>query len=235
MDFVRLPLEGGANARDIGGYPTKDNKVTKFHVFVRSSRLTDLTAKDNEFLREYGITDIIDLRGTTLIQDEFVSDDNINKDYFNFHYIPLSTKRIEKYIKENEYIDNFNFGIGYTYLLDNKIKIKEIFDVIASSKGGVLFHCTAGKDRTGVVSALILGLCNVDRKDIIANYEVTYTYISDCEFMNTYPLNMQISEPIFMNTFIQNLLEKYESFENYLLSCGISKENLNKIKNKLCK
>ena len=50
MDFVRLPLEGGANVRDIGGYPTSDNKVTKFHVFVRSSRLTNLTTKDNEFL-----------------------------------------------------------------------------------------------------------------------------------------------------------------------------------------
>ena len=120
---------------------------------------------------------------------------------------------MEQYANNEQDSENFNFGIGYTYLLDNKIKIKEIFDVIASSKGGVLFHCTAGKDRTGVVSALILGLCNVDRKDIIANYEVTYTYISDCEFMNTYPLNMQISEPIFMNTFIQNLLEKYSNLK----------------------
>lgn len=45
---------------------------------------------------------------------------------------------------------------------------------------------------------------------------------------------MQISKPIFMDTFIQNLLDKYTSFEDYLLSCGISKENLEKIKNKLC-
>lgn len=234
MDFVRLPLEGGANVRDIGGYPTSDNKVTKFHVFVRSSRLTNLTTKDNEFLKEYGITDVIDLRGKSLIQDNFISDDNINKEYFNFHYIPLSTKKIEEYIKANEYADNFNFGIGYTYLLENKTKIKELFDVISSAKGGVLFHCTAGKDRTGIVTALILGLCGVDKKDIVANYEVTHTYVSECKFMDEYSLNMQISKPIFMDTFIQNLLDKYNSFEDYLLSCGISKENLEKIKNRLC-
>lgn len=236
MEYVRLPLEGGANARDFGGYPTEDNKVTKFHVFVRSSRLTDLTDKDNEFLKEYGITDIIDLRGKSLIQSNFVSDDNINREYFNFHYIPLSTNKIENYIKENEYVDEeeFNFGIGYTYLLDNKTKVKQIFDVFVDAKGGVLFHCTAGKDRTGVVSALILGLCGVDIKDIIANYEVTNTYISNSDFIDKYPSNVKKSSPEFIKTFVENLLKKYSSFENYILSCNVSKENIQKIKNKFC-
>ena len=82
MDYVRLPLEGTKNTRDLGGYPTKDNKVTKFHTFIRSDRLTNITDKDNEFLKNYGITDIIDLRGNTTIQSTFVSDDNINREYF---------------------------------------------------------------------------------------------------------------------------------------------------------
>ena len=43
VDYVRLPLEGTLNTRDLGGYPTKDNKVTKFHVFIRSDRLTDMS------------------------------------------------------------------------------------------------------------------------------------------------------------------------------------------------
>lgn len=52
--------------------------------------------------------------------------------------------------------------------------------------------------------------------------------------MNEYTLNMQISKPQFMDTFIQYILDIYGSFENYLLSCNISKDNLEKIKNKLC-
>ena len=234
MNYVRLPLDGAENTRDLGGYPTLDNKVTKFHVYVRSSRLTNITDKDNNFLKDYGITDIIDLRGVTKIQSTFISDDNINNEYFKFHYIPLSTLEMEQYANNEHDSENFNFGIGYTYLLDNKTKVKQIFDVLADAKGGVLFHCTAGKDRTGVVSALILGLCGVDIKDIIANYEVTNTYISNSDFIDKYPSNVKKSLPEFIKTFVDNLLKKYSSFENYILSCNVSKEKIQKIKNKFC-
>lgn len=234
MNYIRLPLEGTFNTRELGGYPTSNNKTTKYKVFVRSDTLKNLTPSDNAFLKQYGITDIIDLRGRVAIQDSFISDDKIDKDYFNFHYLPLSNKQLEQYVKENEYSKNFNFGIGYSYLLDNKTKIKEIFDVLANAKGGVLFHCAAGKDRTGVVAALILGLCNVSKEDIIANYEVTATYVSKSKFIEIYSPNMKKSDACFMATFIENLIKKYNSFENYLLECDISKENLDKIKNKLC-
>ena len=62
-------------------------------------------------------------------------------------------------------------------LLENKTAIKETFEILAEAKGCTIFHCTAGKDRTGIIAMLILGLSGVSRKDIIANYEVTYTYI----------------------------------------------------------
>lgn len=234
MEFVRLPLENVENMRDLGGYPTTNHKVTRFHIYIRSSRLTFITDEDNDFLKDYGITDIIDLRGLTKIQSTFVSDDNINKEYFNFHYIPLSTIEMEKYMNNEQEKDDFNFGIGYTYLLDNKTKIKQIFDVLADAKGGVLFHCTAGKDRTGVISALILGLCNVNIKDIIANYEVTNIYVANSDLVNKYSLNTQKSSPEFIKTFIENLLNKYNSFEDYILSCNVSKEKIEKIRNKFC-
>ena len=235
VDYVRLPLEGTLNTRDLGGYPTKDNKVTKFHVFIRSDRLTDITDKDSKFLKNYGITDIIDLRGNTAIQFTFVSDDNINKKYFKFHYIPLSTLEYEQYANAEKDKENFNHGVGYTYVLENKSRIKEVFDILAESDGGVLFHCTEGKDRTGIISALILGLCNAYIKDIIANYEVTNTYLSDTDIVEKYSENLKKSSPEFIITFIENLLEKYDSFEDYILSCNVSKENIEKIRKKFCK
>lgn len=66
--------------------------------------------------------------------------------------------------------------------LKNQRRIQEIFKILANAEGGVLFHCTAGKDRTGVIAALLLGICEVSENDIIANYEVTNTYIQDVEF-----------------------------------------------------
>lgn len=234
MQCIRLPLKGAINTRDLGGYCTKDGKVTKFNVFVRSNRLTELTYEDNEFLRKYNITDIIDLRGNTNIQSSFISDDNINKDYFNLHYIPLSNIEIEQYVKENSQTKEFNYGIGYSYLLKNKEKIKKIFKVLVNSEGGVLFHCSAGKDRTGVIAALILGVCNVNQLDIIANYQVTSTYMKDEEIMKKYDDNLQKSDADYMYTFIKILYKQYGSFENYLLSCDILKEEINRLKNKFC-
>ena len=232
MEYIRLPLNGTQNTRDLGGYPTKDNRVTKFHVFIRSDRLTNLTEIDNDFLKNYGVTDIIDLRGNTTIQSTFVSDDNINKKYFEFHYIPLSTLQYEAYAKAEKDKENFNHGIGYTYVLENMTKIKEIFDILANAQGGVLFHCTAGKDRTGIISALILGLCNVDIKDIIANYEVSNTYLGNTDIVENYSQNLKKSSPEFIRTFIDNLMKQYNSFENYILSCNVSEKNIEKIKNK---
>lgn len=235
MNIVRLPLEGAVNVRELGGYVTKDNKVTKHKVFLRSARLTEITENDNELLKNYGVTDIIDLRGKPEIQDTFVSDDNLKEGYFNFHYIPLSTKEVEAYIKENVDNEDFNFGYGYVLVLERKDNIKRIFDTLIDAEGITLFHCTAGKDRTGIVAALILGVCGVDKKDIIANYEVTATYIKDEAFMESYHKNMKVSKAIFMETFIDGLIEKYGSFEKYLNECGITNDRIEILKKKFLK
>jgi len=136
---------------------------------------------------------------------------------------------METYSKEHE---NDDFGEAYKNVLNNKTKVKQIFEIFANSKGAVLFHCTAGKDITGIIAALILGLCDVPDLDIIANYQVANTYISKSTFLNAYANNVQKSEPKFMQTFISRLKEEYKSYENYLLSCDIAKEDLDKIKAK---
>lgn len=232
MSYIRLPLEGVPNARELGGYPTQDNKITKRKVFIRSSRLTDLTAKDNDFLKEYGVTDIIDLRGKPEIQDTFVSDDNLTEGYFNFHYIPLSNVQGDEYIIANSENPNFDFGYCYSLMAQNKTRVKQIFETLETAKGAVLFHCTAGKDRTGIISALLLGLCNVANMDIIANYEVTYTYIKNEPFMGKYFSLLEESRASYMENFLKIIQEEYGSIENYLLSCDISRSTLENIKAK---
>lgn len=232
MEFVRLPLEGATNVRDMGGYPTMDGKVTRFRVFIRGNRLKDITENDNEFLKNYGITDIIDLRGNTKIQDIFVSDDNINKEYFSYHYIPFSNVETEEYIAKYAVDDSFDYGEGYYLLLKNKEKIAKFFKTLANADGAVLYHCTAGKDRTGVASALLLGICNVSDLDIIANYEVTNTYLMNEEIMLTYDPFSRVSKAKFMETFIKRLKENYKTFEDYVLSCGVTKEEIERIREK---
>lgn len=225
--LIRIPLEGAGNVRDLGGYAGEENKVGKFGVFLRGNTLENLSKKDNEFLKNYGVTDIIDLRSEEAVS---LKPDSIDKDDFNYHIIPLLNMKFnENLILEKE---NFNMGEGYKYILENKAAIKLIFEALAKSKGATLFHCTAGKDRTGLVSMLILGVCGVSRKDIVANYEVSYTYVPlviDGILDNP---SLVYSLPEYIESAIDYIEEKFVTYYDYLKACDISDDVIEKIKEK---
>ena len=143
---------------------------------------------------------------------------------------------MEKYANDEQDKEDFNYGIGYTYLLDNKIKIKEVFEILADSKGGVLFHCSAGKDRTGVVTALILSLLGVDREQIVQDYLASGVFLKD--MLQSYSKGQKDLFDIInprsetMYGLLDYIDKKYSNVEGYLQECGLSTEILNSIKNK---
>lgn len=225
--LIRLPLEGAYNVRDLGGYAGEKNKIGKFKVFLRGNTLAQLSKKDSEFLKNYGVTDIIDLRSEDAIS---LKPDSINKEDFNYHIIPLLNMKFnENLVLEKE---NFNMGEGYKYILENKAAIKLIFETLAESKGISLFHCTAGKDRTGLVSMLILGVCGVSRKDIIANYEVSYTYVPLVVDENVVNPSLVYSLPEYIETAIDYIEKEFVTYYDYLKYCDISDDVIEKIKSK---
>ena len=135
---------------------------------------------------------------------------------------------------------------------------KQIFDLIANAVDGcVMFHCASGKDRTGVLSALLLGLVGVCENDIISDYIPSYDLIynspeykkerDECiseEIQKTgRPRDEIIDELVKYNTtppekikgVIDYIITNYGTFEKYLIACGISQENLNKIKERFLK
>ena len=63
QNFVRLPLDEAYNVRDLGGYGGINKKQTKFHVFLRSDNPSNMTKDDIQYLKDYGVTASIDLRG----------------------------------------------------------------------------------------------------------------------------------------------------------------------------
>ena len=224
--MIRLPLEGVENMRDIGGYVGDNKRVGNFGVFIRANELAKVTKNDNEFLKEYGITDVLDLRSEEV---SILSPDRIDKNYFNYHIVPLLTDKFDENLALEK--ENFKMGEGYKLILENKTAIKKIFEILAMSKGGTIFHCTAGKDRTGLVAMLILGLAGVSKKDIVANYEVTFTYVPLLldEIENP---NLALSLPEYIITAIDYIEENYGTYEKYLLSCDISKDVLKKVVSK---
>lgn len=236
--YTRLPIKNANNVRELGGYPTKDGIPTKYGSFLRADDLTKLDKTDIQFLVDYGIEAVIDLRSDSEI--DMYPDPFVDVEKVNYVHIPF----IEQDVMDPSFYQTLmlNPSTFLTEMYIDMIKhalvgIKKVFEFIENQEGGVLFHCTAGKDRTGIVAMLLLGLVGVSREDIISNYMVTEIYIRDSimskEGIKDFPKELGMSKPEYIEPVIDYILENYGGFEEYLLQIGIEEQILEVVKEKL--
>lgn len=226
-----LSLQGTKNTRDLGGYAAEDKKITRENVFLRSDNTNNLSESDIKQLKEkHNLKYVVDLRYDSEISS---APDKLNGiDGITYYNIPLyiPKEQMKELIK-----GNIDLGDAYIRSLDQKDTIKNIFDTFASiDDGSLLFHCTNGKDRTGTAAALLLGLCGVSDDDIINNYSLTYELIKDSEAakkgIEKYGTDTIFrSSPEYMAKFLKHIKEQYGSTKHYLITCGVSQENIDKI------
>lgn len=186
----RVVLENAFNLRDLGGYAIPNGQMTRFHLLYRSDSLYNLSESDWEILRERGIRTILDLRSET--EQEQQPYDSARYGIMHCPASLLSKAQSASVLQKAFPID---IEKSYLNLLRNNAKglHDALCTIIASlSDGAVLFHCTAGKDRTGVIAALLLHLCGVADEDIVADYQISATYNQKLAGQN--PLFMNASE-----------------------------------------
>lgn len=236
-EMVTLNLEGTKNTRDLGEYKNSNGKVLKDHLYFRSDNTNNLTDADIQKLKEeHNLKCVIDLRYDSEIAS--APDKLSNAPGIKYCNVPLV---ISKEQMKNLINGNVDLGDLYIEFLTQKDMVKTIFDIIAEVEdGSILFHCVNGKDRTGIVAALLLGLNGVTKEDIVNNYSATYELIKDNEAVKKgiekYGTDVIFkSEPEYMSKLVDYVINHYGSFENYLLSCGISQENLDKVKDRFQK
>ncbi len=209
MNIRHINLKYVSNMRDIGGYETKDGRVTKFNRIYRSSLIKNLTLDEFNSLRKNKLCLNIDLRS----RDDNELKPNYLKDKVNFVniYIPDELPKDEKSIPAS-----------YMDILENK-SIKKIFELIRDNKDLIIINCSMGKDRTGVIMMLLLLLCGVNNKDIIADYTLSYNYLKDD--INLYHLNhpeapawVGASKSWYMEEVIKLFYNKYHSLKDYFVN-----------------
>ena len=165
----RLEWEGSLNARDLGGYRAADGREIRWGAIVRSESLHALTEAGQAALAAYGVRSIVDLRMPEELDTEpnpFAEPGEHGIAYTNVSFIDpavsppeTATTLAEDYVSM---LQRFSTRVG------------DALTVIARApEGGVLVHCAAGKDRTGLVCALLLDLAGVDRKTIGADYALS--------------------------------------------------------------
>ncbi len=236
MKYIkRLPLSNIKNARDLGGVPNLETNVTNWGKFLRSATLDDASDKDLKCLLDMGVESVIDLRREAEIAKDKESHKKV-RESFSYHNVSLAGDR-ELRDEEIQSIINKELSIGATYrnLIDNYPAIKEIMEIFANTEGISLFHCQEGKDRTGIISMILLGLVDVSRSDIIADYEISSAYLGYVErYEENEPYSVfRITSPYYMREAYNYVLRKYGNFEKYLQYAKVSDEVIAKIKEKL--
>lgn len=231
----RLDIDNIKNARDLGGVPTLDHRSTKWHEFFRTASLDDINDADIEELKKLNVSTIIDLRRINEIDFESESHKKI-KENFDYHHISLAPDR-EFRKEEIEKIISGKISVGQSYrnLIDHYVAVKEIVEVLARAEGSVLYHCQEGKDRTGIVSMIIMGLADVARGDIIADYEISSAHLGYIErYDEDEPFSVfRITDPYYMKEAYDYVIRKYGSFEAYLLYAKCEQKDIDMLRSRI--
>ena len=166
------------NFRDIGGYKSSDGRVVKEGLFFRSANLVNLSKNDLQMLKDLNIKTIFDFRDESEILSS-PSDIVENINYIRIPAMPQLKSNIAqlgsiKEMMENMFDKNNAFELlkeAYYNLPVNNPAYKKLVKLMQNDSNlPILMHCTAGKDRTGVGSAIILMILGVNRSSIVEDY-----------------------------------------------------------------
>lgn len=242
--YRRLPLDGLNNARELGGFPAHGG-ATEFGVFIRCEVPAALTERDIAFLRDYGVTDVIDFRGN--LELERTPDVLAREPWLEYHHIPMFDESAAKGAmpETGRSREGFFWGDQYIAMTEaGKDWVRKVLTVLAGARGCVVFHCTTGKDRTGIITALLLGLCGVSGEDIAADYCVSSLYLREMyekmRFLSPSGREGDFSDPFFstaaenMQTLLKHWDDAYGGIEGYVRACGTGDGVISEIRKKLC-
>ena len=222
------------NCRDLGGYAC-DGGTTAFGKALRAGILRDPNEKDLAILRKFGVKTVIDLRGVEEAED--MPSYFKNNPEFDYYHITLleanpamaktEMSMVELYkLCLSEYSENFAKALRTIAALDKPF----------------MFHCFCGKDRTGMLAAFLLSAAGVCKEDIIADYEVSYTYIRpyiEREIRNNSGLIWDgayerfYSEAENMAQILEFIEKKYGGAIGYFEKIGLTADEINALQTKL--
>lgn len=231
----RIQLSGTKNFRDLGGYPTVDGKFIRWGVLYRSDSLHKLTKKDLQKLALLKLSYVFDFRSENEVAQE---PDRLVKGIklIRLPMLDASTKiwheqrndmvKNMKTLNPPEFLRATNSELATKFTPEYKIFYQELL----KSKGDpILFHCAAGKDRTGFAAATLLRILGVSHDIVLQDYLLTNRYFLDSfklslfigtvlkgrKFINGIR-GFMIADKSYLNAAFEALEEEYGSFENYV-------------------
>jgi len=231
-------LEGMVNVRDLGGFRTKTGQTTRYNVFLRGDAPYRISDSARHRVVEQGLHTVIDMR----YAHEVAQRPNRFAGYpdVDFHHIPL-------YV-ETTYLGMIrqfrDLGGWYCTILDQGgTPIRNILGVLSRAEGVCLLQCYLGKDRTGILSALLLNVVGVSEADIISDYlqsqenlrviheeiqSVRPFFVTKLQFENIISAKRE-----YITALLAHLSQKYSDAEGYMRAIGVLEEDIAILRQKL--
>jgi protein-tyrosine phosphatase len=233
-----LRFKSITNFRDLGGYRTRSGRTVAWRRIFRSGEFSWMTKEDYQRLKEeIQLTTVIDLRSDQEVERQGIG--LVSEAGVRYHSIPFltGTSRSED---ERFFQQCTDMGDFYLYITKHESfgsQIVRALEVIAEAENHPLvFNCAVGKDRTGILAAMLLSLVGVPDKDIIEDYSLSGPYMEElleqikndprtAENVPQVPDYFWKARPESMELFLTTLRKKHGSIPGYLESMG-SKDSL---------
>ncbi|MGM0873266.1 MAG: tyrosine-protein phosphatase [Bacillota bacterium] len=245
------------NFRDIGGLQTEDGRRVKSGVLFRSDDISRITKNDLAMLQEFGLKLICDLR-------------TVNERKFKMYQIPENWGTVVKHIpiyhgsQDLSHRAFFNLLVGkskdinfedmikefyHCMVNERKAEIREVISSVANDQHvPALIHCTGGKDRTGLIAALIQLFLGFSYETVIDQYLRSNALVEPrmkkaerfIRIMSLYRISPERIKPLlivnkaYLENVLQDMFKQYGSVESYLMNgCGIEERTLHQLKDML--
>lgn len=226
-----LNLAGATNFRDLGGYRTQDGRALRWRRIFRSDHLAGLTPEDQRTLKALGLGRALDFRGV----------DESSAAAYSLPRVARHPLPIEPTVVQNI---NAMLAAGHqltardavalmqktyrAFVLDNEPRFADFFRHLLEDDTPLVFHCTAGKDRTGFAAALILSALRVPRDAIMRDYLLTnelyrrtHTSLTDTP-QEVLDVLWRVQEA-FLEAALQAVDEHHGGIDRYLQEIGVGR------------
>jgi protein-tyrosine phosphatase len=225
-----IELESALNFRDVGGYVTADGRRVRWRRLFRAGGLSQLSAADLLVLRGLGISTVLDLRSTAEWQEGRFP---VHEIPVTFHHLPI----VEEILDPARYsVPAGMMAARYQdYAKIGASNIAQAISIVADPETHpIVVHCLAGKDRTGVVIALVLSLLGVDDEAVAEDYALSNLAMARmrerAEAMrdpSQPPRPAELVEEVFsakptnITSLLAALRVSHGSIEEYVISAGV--------------
>ena len=238
-----IGMQTSHNFRDLGGYPTANGHM-KWGVLYRADSMHHLNDADLALIGTLGIRNVVDLRSADELENRGKFPvDKYEVNFYNHSILDLTWSEDDVPVTD----DPMEFLLwAYPEMLGNgSPRFADSVNTLANADGPTIFHCAAGKDRTGLLAMMVLGSLGCDHEYIIADYEqsdaamdrlVTWAKSHSKELadrIGVTPASFLRADGRAMRIIIDGLVAEHGSLRNYTKAIGVSEETLVELEKKL--